>query len=391
MSVPAANLSQPPPKTLTHALNLTWLSLFLLLLYAVVGFGWDGAYHATHPIDDFFTPPHIFIYVTFLLTVATFAYLAVSPDLQRWFGAVISIPLLDVEAPRAIFLAGAGIVAVGVGGVLDGIWHTLFGLDETAWSAPHAVLRWGTLLALLGFIACRLALKKHLPLSRYTPLVLALLLLMTAINVPLVPFGTINTPELLERVAALPVIATNEDTLHTYRIYQASNITRTSPLFVPLAATATGAGLAIARAFNQRTWFLLTVAFLATLLSVPREFMQARYFEIADAPASWLPLPLLPAAVVFAITLAVSKSERLAWAVAGAVFGLLVILTWESSPLLVLAAVPAMVIGAAIGNQIYRALETPTERDLKWLVAILAVFIPIFLGAVDLALRAKVA
>ena len=56
--------------------------------------------------------------------------------------------------------------------VLDNYWHTNFGLDETAWSMPHAMLGWSWFVAMLGFIACRLALRPYRPLRWVTAVAL---------------------------------------------------------------------------------------------------------------------------------------------------------------------------------------------------------------------------
>ncbi|HEX5940364.1 MAG TPA: hypothetical protein VFZ12_08380, partial [Dehalococcoidia bacterium] len=52
----------------SRAVRLTWFTLAFFLLAVIVGFGWDRAWHATHPFEDFWSPPHIFIYTTLAIT-----------------------------------------------------------------------------------------------------------------------------------------------------------------------------------------------------------------------------------------------------------------------------------------------------------------------------------
>ena len=90
------------------------------------------------------------------------------------FGSGVAVPFVRFPVPGPLALLVAGIAVVGAGGLLDGIWHTSSGLDETSWSLPHAMLGRGILLTALGFAACRLALGR---LHWYSVLLLAWLVL----------------------------------------------------------------------------------------------------------------------------------------------------------------------------------------------------------------------
>jgi hypothetical protein len=44
------------------AYRLLWLAVSFDVLAFGVGFAWDRRWHATHPFEDFFSPPHLFVY-----------------------------------------------------------------------------------------------------------------------------------------------------------------------------------------------------------------------------------------------------------------------------------------------------------------------------------------
>jgi hypothetical protein len=50
--------------SLSTAYRLLWLALASDLLAFGIGFDWDRRWHATLAFEDFFSPPHLFIYST---------------------------------------------------------------------------------------------------------------------------------------------------------------------------------------------------------------------------------------------------------------------------------------------------------------------------------------
>jgi len=135
-----------------------WVSLILFFLAFGFGTTWDRAWHTNHPFEDFYSPPHLFIYTTFALSGLAFLSVLVSPRRREWFGPEVRVPLpsslarlgtRDLEVPASLLLTLSGCATVAFGGMLDNLWHSTFGLDETAWSTPHAMLGWG-ILADLG-------------------------------------------------------------------------------------------------------------------------------------------------------------------------------------------------------------------------------------------------
>ena len=139
----------------------------------------------------------------------------------------------------------------------------------------------------------------------------------------------------------------------------------------------------------------MAVALLWTVMVTLREHGAARRLDqfllVSNAPASWLPLPLLPAALVFALALWRGWGERRAWAAAGLMFGLLVYVVWGAKPwgfALVPLAAPAIIAGAWLGKRMFGVLDRPTELGAKALV-LLAVAVPLLTGVLDLYLRAQ--
>jgi hypothetical protein len=137
------------------ARRLLWLSFAFFAAGVGLGVGWDRRWHATHSFEDFLSPPHLFIYANVLLAAAVAVYVTLNARLRLAFGRGETLPLLKFRVPGPLMLLGAGFVTLGLGGLCDGIWHTLFGLDETGWSLPHAMLGHGILLVTLGFVAAR--------------------------------------------------------------------------------------------------------------------------------------------------------------------------------------------------------------------------------------------
>lgn len=125
------NARQGEAATAGPALRRVWLAFGLFLAAFGMGLRWDRVWHATHPFDDFWSPPHVFIYGMFTLLALTLARTAASPALRTWFGEGFSVPGLRYPVPGSLALALGGVGTVGVAGVLDSIWHTTFGVDET--------------------------------------------------------------------------------------------------------------------------------------------------------------------------------------------------------------------------------------------------------------------
>ena len=137
-------IAAPTPASRT-SLRLDWV-LAGLSVWLIGGFYVDLWAHAHGRVDDtFFTPWHALLY-----TGAT--SFGVVLGLVAIFGKPRGIPVRDVLAPpyRIAFL---GAILFVVGGVLDLIWHTVFGFEvdvEALLSPTHLLLAASALLMLGG-------------------------------------------------------------------------------------------------------------------------------------------------------------------------------------------------------------------------------------------------
>src|SRR5256886_595897 len=293
---------------LDTAYRLLWLAVVFDILAFRIGFGWDRNWHATHPFEDFFSPPHLFIYSMHLCATITLAYIAFTPELRRWFGDTFALPLLPFAVPGPIALAGGGFVITGLAGFFDGIWHTAFGLDETLWSFPHSMLGWGLMIAFLGITSCRLALAQWKLVGWGSAIVFGVLVFSSSIERVPRPFMNNISPDVVRFIATIPVLAAEPAFQHTTRMYLANDITRFSPLFVPLMALGAGLAFGLLRRFDPRP---LLVLGLGLLLTRTTDFV-----------------PLIVPAVVVALRGTAAIGWRW-WTLTGLFFGVATAIVWD--------------------------------------------------------------
>jgi hypothetical protein len=367
-----------------------YLALALFVLGVSVGAAWDRRWHTQNLFDSFYSPPHLFIYSMVALTMATVASIVFTRRLREAFGPGVALPLLPVPVPPALLFLSGALGVMGLAGALDDAWHTAFGLDETNWSLPHAMLGWGIFLSFAGFASCRVALVPFKPISAFGLFSFGFILLSASVNIILGPIGNNNTPQTVAAVSQFGTLPLQPSAQHTFRIYLEWNLDRTSPLLPLLGALASGVGLAILRAFTKRTDLFLLVAVAGSVITLVSDRALVRALEVEGGPAGWLPLPILPAALVFVWLTRRGVADERAWAVAGLTFGLLCLAVWGDGWLhlaFALAGGPAMLAGARLGASVHRIIESPTREQLAWFVPVVGVLLPAVTGAVDLYLR----
>lgn len=311
--------------------TLRWLWIVAGLVPAAIGIGinWDRAWHTTHRFDDFFSPPHLFIYTMVTLATAAAARIGADPALRCPFGPDVRLKPLPVELPAPFALLSIGLLTVGLAGVLDATWHTLFGLDETGWSTPHAMLGWGIALTLIGLASCRLALSKAVRPARVTPVILAVLVAMSLTDTVLGPIGKGATPEKSRALLNLPALAADPNVQHSVAITLKYNLSRTNPLFLPIGVLAAGVGLGVLRsATSRRRWFLIVSA-LVTLVMLTGARRSARYLDVDSDPRTYLPLPLIAGAATVVAARTLRVPERLCWLLAGPITAVLIAAWWR--------------------------------------------------------------
>jgi len=398
-----ASLPLPPLAPLgevDRAGRWLWLTFAFFVVTLTLGLAWDRFWHTTHRFETFYSPPHLFIYGTTLITAARVGWAAWSPKTRGRFAPVLRHRVFGTLS-GPVGLTGVGLVLLGFAGlVLDNAWHTRFGLDETGWSTPHAMIGWTIFAIALGFMACRLALREQRPLGIAVAVLLGWCVLTFTATPVLGPFEKNFTPAYIaaqtEAITHFPAIASQPGVDHVRRITAMANLTRTNPAFALFGAAWVGLTLALVRAFDRRLRVLLLVVALWSLLQLlgDRGSAQklAQYGLAWRAPAQWLPAPILPAALAYALFVWRRAREWVAWGAAGLTFGLCAFAVWGrgAGPLWLLAVLAAPLIciaGATVGERIRRMIERPTANDLLRLAPLIAVTAPIFLGLIDLWLR----
>jgi len=351
------------------AYRALWIAVAFDFLAFGIGFNWDRMWHTTHPFEDFFSPPHLFIYTMHFCATMTLAYVAFSPQLRQHFGEAFRLFPLPFPVPGPIAIAGGGFVVTALAGVCDGIWHTLFGLDETGWSFPHAMLGAGIFVAFVGIAACRWAIREERPLGWGSEAVFGFLMLATAGERFTGPLGTNLSPATIELVRNIPVLAAEPAFQHTARIELAYDLDRHNPLYVPLSSLSVGMALALVRSFVS---------------SVP-------VFAILTAASTWFTkfVPALVPGVVYSI----NGARRPALAVrfvAGAAFAIAAAVIWKGTPGGVILGTLLFPVGAWVGDRIWSVVDRPTRAGVLIFVIVFGIAYPALTGAVDLWLRAHV-
>lgn len=392
---PAAAPAPPQAPGLRTAHWYVWGVAAYFITAVGIGVGWDGYWHATHRFDTFFSPPHIFIYANVLIVAALVANLTFRSRLRAWFGPGFRVFPFPFAVPGPLFITGSGLVLLGVAGGLDFLWHTNFGLDETNWSTPHAMIGWGLCLTILGLISCRLALRRYLPLHWYSALVLGGLALTFTVAPFMGPFHERAIPAVVSAIAQIPVLLSQPAPQHAFRIALTWDLTRTSPIFLLLSALWAGTVLALIRRIDPRAWLYLLLFVVYTVLTLASAHNEALRLDrllgthLAPDAAAWLPIPILvPAALLTALIL-IGVPDRIAWPFAGLAFAACVYAIWGVGvypAVLVALAAPLALLGLATGEWAYRTLSQPS-RERAWLLVGVCATVPFVVGCVDLYLR----
>jgi hypothetical protein len=376
----------------TSARWLLWIAFWTMLASVSIGLSWDAAWHTTRRFETAFSPPHLFIYLTTAVTCALYLKLITTPRLRRAFGRGFRAPGVPYSLPGSLFLIGAGHSLLALGAMLDVVWHTAFGLDETRWSTPHAMLGSGWSLAAFGFVAARLALRPHRPPRWWTRAFLGFILLATTLGPLVGPFQNNHTAEKVAAIAAIPVLVEQPEFQHMARVYLDWNVVRANPLFVVLGAVWFGMSLVLLRTVDRRVLFLVAVIVLWSVFAMLRDRGAVTRLGLNPAQAAtWLPIPLLPSTLVAVLLWRLSRGPRTVAAISGALFGLLCQLIWPTpaGPVLgmVCGALFAL-LGTLAGAWLSTILERPAARPCATLATV-SLCIPILTGAVDLYLRLR--
>jgi hypothetical protein len=134
-------ITESPP----GSISFDWAFL-VPCTWLMVGVSLDGWAHNHIPsLETFFTPWHGVLYSGYL-AIAVFLLVTLVRNHRKGFSWLQALP-----AGYLLSLLGAGIFAIG--GVLDLLWHTLFGIEknvEALLSPTHLLLAFGAILMLSG-------------------------------------------------------------------------------------------------------------------------------------------------------------------------------------------------------------------------------------------------
>lgn len=352
------------------AYRAVWIAVIFDVLAFGVGFDADRRWHATHPFEDFLSPPHMFIYTMHFLATMTLAYIAFTPSLRAVFGEAFRLQPFPFLVPGPIALAGGGFVVTALAGVFDGIWHTAFGLDETLWSFPHSMLGAGIFVAFVGMAACRWAIRDRKPIGVASAVVFGFLLFASASDRFTGPIANNLSPQVIELIGRIPVLAAEPAFQHTTRIYLAYNIDRLNGLFVPLASLSTGMALALLRSFDRRP--------LVTL--------------VLTAVVSWTTtlIPFVVPAIVLLLGRETDTRQRAVWWLAGFAFAAVTAAIWSGTVAGAILGALLFSAGVWIGRWVWSIVERPDRARVLAFITAFGIAYPAVTGVLDLSLRARV-
>jgi hypothetical protein len=372
-----------------RALTVLRVALAVALFDFVVGGSWDAKQHETEPFDGFFSPAHIFIYFFAAVAMVLIGVLNAVPRLRDCFGATAELPLLGTARPAALSVLTVGFAGLALAGPLDAAWHTAFGLDETQWSLPHAMLGAALTVMAFGFVSCSWAMswyRRPWPVTRY-----AFGYLLAFASAPyLGPLGAYATRDMVKAGGTVGALANDADYQHLVRVVVAADLTHANPAFPLLAAVWAGTVVALLRTIDPRARYWLVVAALVGVSVAGSAAANAERLGFGDDPAAVTPVPLLTAVLVFALARPLPEPAR--HALAGLALGLHALAVWGGDHpvgyLVAVAATPvAALAGAAIGRFAGAVVLRPAEVRSVPGALLVVLALPALTGLVDLVLR----
>lgn len=158
-----------------------------LAAWIVIGVFIDGFAHSQGVVESFFTPWHAVLYSGFAVNGVFFLWV-VNRNITRGYRFINAIP-------SGYETAVAGVLIFGLGGGLDLLWHTIFGIEESfeaLVSPSHLILALGMfLIAISPFNATRKRGILGTRFSVYLPMLLSVTLalcIVTFFTMSLHPF-----------------------------------------------------------------------------------------------------------------------------------------------------------------------------------------------------------
>lgn len=126
-----------------------WCSV-LAVTSAMFGVHWDISWHRSIGRDAFFTPPHLAIYLSGVVSGMVAAWLILGTTFGPEEGRASSVRVFGFRGPLGAFVMAWGCIAMLTSAPFDDWWHNTYGLDVRIISPPHTLLALGILAIHLG-------------------------------------------------------------------------------------------------------------------------------------------------------------------------------------------------------------------------------------------------
>ncbi|UCH58652.1 MAG: hypothetical protein JSV61_10565, partial [Anaerolineales bacterium] len=120
----------------------------ILKLFNFIGGAWDIQWHVEIGRDSLWIPPHMLVFFAFTTGLVVSLILIVYETYLARAGQPLahSLRLGPLYAPGAAFGIVLGYLLALLSGVLDELWHEIFGIDATLWSPPHLSIMLSTMV-----------------------------------------------------------------------------------------------------------------------------------------------------------------------------------------------------------------------------------------------------
>lgn len=123
-------------------------SVALLKLFNFIGGAWDIQWHVAIGRDSLWIPPHLMVFLAFVSGLAIIVVMIAYESALASAGHAVphAAGRGRLRAPGAYFGILFGYAAALLAGVIDELWHRVFGIDATLWSPPHLLIMLATMV-----------------------------------------------------------------------------------------------------------------------------------------------------------------------------------------------------------------------------------------------------
>jgi hypothetical protein len=128
---------------------------------SIVGISWDVEWHRDVGPDTFFTLPHLVLYFgSALAGIASLAMVLLSTSMQRadrpvppWMGGTpVRVFGGIFTAPLGYLVSGIGAASFLIYGLLDLVWHSIYGFDAVLSTPSHVALFLSISITMIGTV-----------------------------------------------------------------------------------------------------------------------------------------------------------------------------------------------------------------------------------------------